>query len=305
MMFDAHAHWLPGEIIEQAHFYSPAWGNIENQLELMDKYGIDKTLIVYPTNDAYTKMGGLAEVARIYNERLAEVIARYPRRLVGAAILPTDNPQAMIKEFEHATKHLGFGALSLGTSFEGVYLDDAGFSELYEAAASGGIPVFIHPQTINPIGCERVKHPLLTPVIEFVFDTTVCIGKLITSGTLARFPNLKFVFAHFGGVMPFIKERFDSVYKMLRGRNIIPDLGALPSNYLKQLYVDTSGITSKFALMCTIEMVGAEHVLWGSDYPGNPDIPASVSAIDELDISPAEKAGILNGNVRRILPSSL
>jgi predicted TIM-barrel fold metal-dependent hydrolase len=305
MMFDAHAHWLPGEIIEQAHFYSPAWGNIETQLKLMDECGIDKTLIVYPTNDAHTKLGGPAAVARIYNERLAEVVARYPQRLVGAAILPVDNPRAMTEEFEHATKSLGFGALSLGTSFDGVYLDDEGFFELYAAAEAGGIPLFIHPQTINPIGYERLKHPLLTPVIEFVFDTTVCIGKLITSGVLTKFPDLKFVFAHFGGVMPFIKERFDSVYKMLRGRNIVPDLGALPASYLKQLYVDTSGITSKHALMCTIEMVGAEHVLWGSDYPGNPDIPASVSAIAELDISPEEKAGILNDNVRRLLPPTL
>ena len=305
MMFDAHIHWLPGEIIDNAHFYSTAWGNIEGQLEVMDKFHIDKTLIVYPTNDAYRKMGGLKEVVRVYNNHIAGVVKRYPERFVGAAILPVDEPEEMAREFERATKSLGFKALSLATSFDGIYLDDERFYRLYEEVESLGIPLFIHPQTINPIGYERVKDPLLTPVIEFVFDTTICIGKLIMAGTLRRFPDLKFIFAHFGGVTPFIKERFDSIYRMLRGRDIVKDLFALPSEYLGRIYVDTSGVTSSYALMCTLEMVGAEHILWGSDYPGNPDIPASINAIEKLEIPAREKAKILGANIERVLAGAL
>ncbi len=305
MMFDAHIHWLPGEIIDNAHFYSTAWGNIEGQLEVMDKFHIDKTLIVYPTNDAYRKMGGLKGVARIYNNHIAGVVKRYPERFVGAAILPVDEPEEMAREFERATKSLGFRALSLATSFDGIYLDDERFYRLYEEVESLGIPIFIHPQTINPIGYERIKDPLLTPAIEFVFDTTICIGKLIMAGTLNRFPDLKFIFAHFGGVAPFIKERFDSIYRMLRGRDIVKDLFALPSEYLGRIYVDTSGVTSSYALMCTLEMVGVEHILWGSDYPGNPDIPASINAIEELEIPAREKAKILGANIERVLAGAL
>ncbi len=305
MMFDAHIHWLPGEIIDNAHFYSTAWGNIEGQLEVMDKFHIDKTLIVYPTNDAYRKMGGLKEVARVYNNHIAGVVKRYPERFVGAAILPVDEPEEMAREFERATKSLGFRALSLATSFDGIYLDDERFYRLYEEVESLGIPIFVHPQTINPIGYERIKDPLLTPAIEFVFDTTICIGKLIMAGTLKRFPDLKFIFAHFGGVAPFIKERFDSIYRMLRGRDIVKDLFALPSEYLRRIYVDTSGVTSGHALMCTLEMVGAEHILWGSDYPGNPDIPASINAIEELEIPAREKAKILGANIERVLAGAL
>jgi len=301
MMFDAHAHWLPREIIDNAHFFSDAWGDIERQLALMDKFHIEKALILYPTSDAYKQMGGLLEVARIYNNSIAEVVKKYPQRFIGAAILPVDEPKEMVKEFERATEGLGFNAVSLATSFEGVYLDDDRFHPLYERAEASNTPIFVHPQTINPIGYERVKDPLLTPVIEFVFDTTICIGKLMTTGILRRFPNLKFVFAHFGGVTPFIKERFDTIYKMLRGRNIVKDLSALPSEYLKQIYVDTSGATSRSTLMSTLEMVGAEHTLWGSDYPGNPDISASIDAIEELDIPAEDKKKILGGNIERVL----
>ena len=300
-MFDAHAHWLPEEIIENSHFYSKAWGDIEKHLELMAGFKIDKTLIIYPTNDAHTRMGSHGDICRKYNDGIAEIARRYPDMITGAAILPVDSPVEMMTELKRATEGLGFNALSLGSSFDGIYLDDERFFPLYEIIAPRGIPVFIHPQTINPIGFERIKHPLLTPVIEYVFDTTICIGKIITSSILKRFPGLKLVFAHFGGVTPFIKERFDSVYKMLRGREIVEDLGALPTEYLKQLYVDTSGVTTKAALQCTIDMVGAEHVLWGSDYPGNPDIPASIRAIEEMDITGEEKSMILGGNVERML----
>lgn len=301
MMFDAHAHWLPREIIEKAHFFSPAWGDMEKQLSLMDKFHIERALLLYPTSDAYQQMGSQQEVARIYNNSIAEVVKRYPERFIGAAILPVDEPEAMVTELDRATEELGFKAISLATSLEGVYLDDDRFHPLYERAEASNTPLFVHPQTINPIGFERVQDPLLTPVIEFVFDTTMCIGRLMTAGTLRRFPRLKFVFAHFGGVMPFIKERFDTVYKMLRGRNIVKDLFALPSDYLKQIYVDTSGATSPSTLMSTLEMVGTEHTLWGSDYPSNPEISASISAIEELDIPAAEKKKILGANIERIL----
>ncbi len=300
MIFDAHTHWLPKEIIENAQFFSNVWGDIERQLVIMDEFKIDKALLVYPTTDAYKKMG-LKEVARVYNNSIAEIVNKYPERLVGAAILPIDDPKEIIKEFDRAIEVLGFKAISLATSFDDMYLDDEKFYPLYEKAEALSIPIFVHPQIINPIGYERVKDPLLTPVIEFVFDTTMCIGKLMVAGIFKKFPDLKFVFAHLGGVIPFIKERFDSIYKMLRERNIVKDLFALPSEYLKQIYVDTSGAVSHSALMGTIEMVGIEHILWGSDYPGNPNISASIKAIEELKIPEEEKKKILGENMVRSL----
>ena len=301
MKLDAHIHWLPKEIIEKSHFYSTAWGEIETQLEVMDRLNIDRCLIVYPTNDSYRQMGGLSEVSKIYNNHIARMMKKYPERFIGAAILPIDNPTEMTREFYRATEELGFVALSLPTSFDEVYLDDDRFIDIYELAESHSIPLFVHPQTINPIGYDRVKDPLLTPVIEFVFDTTICVGKIITGGILRRFPGLRFIFAHFGGVMPFIKERFDSIYQMLRGRDFVKDLSAMPTEYLRKIYVDTSGVTSSHALMCTLEMVGPDHILWGSDYPGNKDIKASIRAIEELNISDEEKKKIMGINAADIL----
>ncbi len=153
MMFDAHAHWLPKEIIEKAHFFSPAWGDMERQLSLMDKFHIERALLLYPTSDAYQQMGGQQEVARIYNNSIAEVVKKYPERLIGAAILPTDEPKGVVAEFERATEELGVKVISLASSFEGTYLDDDRFHPLYEKAEALNTPLFVHPQTINPLGC--------------------------------------------------------------------------------------------------------------------------------------------------------
>jgi len=240
MIIDSHSHWLPEEIIANAHFFSRAWGNVDAQISAMDSFGIDRALLTYPTTDAQTKLGSLAEVARIYNAALSRVIKRYPDRFIGAAILPVGDADAMLDTVKQSFEEYGFKAISLATSYDGTYLDDPAFFPVYDYASRNGIPVFVHSQIVNPIGYERVKDPLLTPVIEYVFDTTICIGKLLVSGILKDNPQLKFVFAHFGGVTAFLGYRYDATYRMLKGINFVKDLGSDPTELLRSFYVDTS-----------------------------------------------------------------
>jgi predicted TIM-barrel fold metal-dependent hydrolase len=191
-------------------------------------------------------------------------------------------------------------ALSMATSYDGIYLDSEKFHPIFEKVSDAGLPIFVHPTTIKPIGIEQVRHPLLTPVIEFVFDATMCIGSLITSGTLRSFPKLKFVFANFGGATPFIKDRYDTTYNMLLNLGYVQDLGKLPTEFLKQLYVDTSGAVSKTILQCAIECFGHENILWGSDYPANKNVRQSIDAVLDMEISDEKKAGIVGRNAERI-----
>ncbi|MBL7210583.1 MAG: amidohydrolase family protein, partial [Candidatus Omnitrophica bacterium] len=232
MIIDAHSHWLPEEIINNAHFFHKGWGDIEAQLKVMQGAGIDKAVLSYPTSDAHIKLGGLGEVARIFNDNIAVIIKRYPDKFIGAAVLPVDNTQDMLDELKRARQDLGFKAISLATSYEGIYLDDKVFLPIYTQAEKENIPVFVHSQIINPIGSERVQDPLLTPVIEYIFDTTICIGKLLMSGILKEFAKVKFIFAYFGGVTPYLSQRYDATYQMLRGINFVKDLGANPTEYL-------------------------------------------------------------------------
>jgi len=300
MIIDAHSHWLPQEIIENAHFFSKSWGDIETQVKMMGESGIDRAVISYPTSDAHLKLGDLAKVARIYNDNVAEILKRYPDKFIGAAVLPVGKPEEMLGELKRALE-LGFKAISLASSYNGVYLDDASFLPIYREAKAKNIPIFVHSQIVNPIGFERVQDPLLTPVIEYVFDTTICIGKLLMADIFREYSEVKFIFAHFGGVIPFLQHRFDATYQMLRGINFVKDLKNNPTEYLKHIYVDTSGDKIKSNFILALDLVGPKHIFWGSDWPAKKDVVGGMQVVRDLDLSAEDKAGILGNNLDKLL----
>jgi len=300
MIIDSHSHWLPKEIIENAHFYHKGWSDIESQIKMMSKAGIDEAILSYPTSDAHLKLGGFNKVAKIYNDNVSEILKRYPKKFVGAAILPVGNSKDILDELKRAMD-LGFQAISLASSYNGIYLDEGMFLPIYKKAQEDNIPIFVHSQILNPIGSERVQDPLLTPVIEYVFDTTICIGRLLMSGILRDYAKVKFIFAYFGGVIPFLQHRFDATYEMLRGLNMVKDLKGNPTQFLKQIYVDTSGDKTLPNFLAALDLLGPEHILWGSDYPAKKDIPSSIQAVKDLNISEEDKENILGGNLERIL----
>ncbi|MFA5144752.1 MAG: amidohydrolase family protein [Candidatus Omnitrophota bacterium] len=301
MIIDSHSHWLPEEIINNAHFFHKAWGDIEAQVKMMEAAGIDKAVLSYPTSDAHLKLGSMSMVSRIYNDHVAKIIKKFPDKFIGAAIMPVDNSQDMVSEAKRATGEFGFKAISLASSYNGIYLDDQRFLPLYKLAEESKIPIFVHSQIVNPIGYERVQDPLLTPVAEYVFDTTICIGKLLMADILRDYPKLKFIFAYFGGVITHLEHRFDATYQMLKGMNFVKDLKGKPTDFLRSIYVDTSGDIKKTNFLSALEMLGPKHILWGSDWPAKKDVAAGINAVNSLDISQEDKQDILGGNLGNIL----
>ncbi len=295
-IWDSHNHWLPPAIARKTTFFKKGWSDIDLLLNTLDKNGVEKVVLLYPTSDAHLNLGGWPEVCSIYNKKISEKVREHPDRLIGAGILPVENCDDMIKEIERI-KNLGLSCLSMASSYEGKFLDDKIFLPVLEKAEKERLPIFIHSQIINPIGGERVSDPLLMPVVEYLFDITMCAGKLMMSGLLTRFKNLKVVFAHFAGVLPFLADRFDSTYSMLRSRDMVKDLSNLPSTILKNIYVDTSGTTSRSALEMALEFFGTDRILWGSDFPANKDLYGSISAIKAMDIKNSEKEKILGYNM--------
>jgi len=301
MIIDAHSHYLPEEIVKVASFYNPNWTDIESQLKGMEESGVEKAILHYPTTDAHIKLSDEEKAAKLYNDGLAKIIRKYPHKFIGLGVLPIQDKERMLYEFKRCRKELGLRGISLAASYNGIYLDDKRFYPLYEEAQGENIPIFVHTQTINPIGFERVNDPLLTPVVEYVFDMTMCVSKMMMSGVFVHFPGLKFIFAHFGGVLPFLKDRFDTVYTMLRMRNIVKDLGQAPSAIFKNIYCDTSAVKSKNILKMALDTFGAEHLLWGSDFPANKDVQGSIKAIRELDAPDEQKELMLGMNIGKII----
>ncbi len=291
---------MPPEVAEHTAFFKEHWSDAAKQLRLMDEYHVDQAVLLYPTSDAHLNMGGWQGVCKIYNQKIAELVKTHQGRFIGAGILPVDTPKAIKPELKRI-KDSGLKILSLASSYEGRFLDDPLFDEVFEFARDNKMPVHVHPQIMDPIGQERVHDPLLSPVLEYVFDVSMCIGKMMMSGVFTKHERVNFIFAHFGGVLPFVGERFDSTYNMLRRRNFVKDLGKTPSEYFSHLYFDMSGTRSAGSLQTALEMTDEKHILWGSDFPANQNFKDSLSVISQGILSVSTRNLILGENCRNLL----
>ena len=291
---------MPKEVAENTTFYKVFWSDLKHQLDTMDACGIEKALLLYPTSDAHLKMGGWRKVCRAFNEGIASVVKQHPKRFIGGGILPVDSTEAMLEELKRFDG-LGLKVISLASSFDGKFLDDEIFVPVFEFAQKKKIPIHIHAQIMNPIGEDRVSDPLLTPVLEYIFDVSMCMGKMMMSEMFLKYHDIQFIVAHYGGVLPFVKERFDNTYQMLRKRDYVKDIKKMPSDYLKNLYLDSSGSKSFASLLCALEMVDASHILFGSDFPANQNIKASLDAIWQSPLEKSDKESILCNQLLRHL----
>ena len=303
MTIDAHSHHMPPQVARHTAFFKQFWSDAPGQIRLMDEHHVRQAVLLYPTSDAHLNMGGWGELCAVYNQAIADLVKQYPQRFIGAGIIPVDSRDQISQELKRI-EDLGLKIISLASSYNGTYLDDEMFFEVYEFARNKNMPVSVHPQIMNPVGEERVRDPLLSPVLEYVFDVSMCIGKMMMAGVFLKYPDVNFIFAHYGGVLPFVKERFDSTYAMLRKRNFVKDLTKLPGEYFRNIYFDMSGSRSAAALAMALEMADCSHILWGSDFPANQDFAASLGAVSSLILALEDRHFICGGNLARLLKNS-
>jgi predicted TIM-barrel fold metal-dependent hydrolase len=301
MIFDSHFHLLPDEVIRHASFYNGSWGGMDGHLRAMDEAGVSRALISYPTTDFHIKAAlSETDAARVYNgavKGIADASAGLISWL-GSVPLTETSEMAALGEEVLAQGAAGF---TMPTNGGGIYPDDERFLPFFERVEGWGAPVFFHPTTLTPFGSGDLRHPLITPVFQYAFDTTICLARVIDSGLLIKFPRLKLVFASFAGVMPFLAGRYERTYRMLLGRGIVKDMGEEPGETLKRIYVDTSGTADVKMLELAVEVFGEDRVLWGSDFPANREIKASIDAVDALTLPPPSKQKVLSENLVNLI----
>lgn len=276
MLCDSHIHFIPEELGKNTSFYKGVWTDKQKLYEFLDKNKIEKAFLVYPSTDATAKMTEQEE-AIIYNKAV-EAAAKENKKIVAAGIVDL-NDEENLQEQVTILYEAGFKAISVASSHKGVFVLPK-LARLFEACETHHMPIFVHPQAINPIGFDRVKDPLLMPVLEYSLDVSMCLGLLMMEGVIEKY-NINFIFSSLGGVVPFLKDRFDRVYPMLLQRGMVKDLGKLPSQILKKVYVDTSGASLK-NIELAVELFGEDKILWGSDYPVNPPVEENLKMLDGL-----------------------
>ena len=282
MICDAHIHYIPQELSVHTAFYKGIWTDKAKLYAHIEDNNISRALLGYPTTEVVPKIA-----CQVYNLALENIIKENPKIIAAAIVGPDKDPGLQTSEL----RARGFRAISIASSYKGKFLVEE-LGPLFQAAQEEDLAIFVHPQTINPIGFERVKDPLLMPVLEYSLETSMFMGLLMMTEVFDKY-GVKFIFSSLGGVVPFLKERFDRVYLMLRKRELVKDLGRLPSDILKNVYVDTCGSSLK-NIELAIDMFGEDRILWGSDYPVCGNIASDLKILDGLGQEIKEKITFRN-----------
>jgi len=277
---------------------TPPMTDVGKRLEDMDRVGIDVEVVSLSTpNVFFADSQHQPEIARIVNDAYAELIAQHPTRFKGFASIPMDDPDAALKELHRAIDELKLNGVILLSNIAGKPLTSPQYRSFFAEANARKLCILLHPML--PANAEPFREYVLGPIVGFMFDTTLAVARMCFDGMFRDFPDIRWIVAHLGGAVPYLMERLDNGWRdFVECRAKIDEL---PSTYLKRLYYDTVNFNPHM-LMMVRDMLGADHMVMGSDYPhllGS--IDRAVSSIQNLDVSKDEKQQIFSGTALSIL----
>jgi predicted TIM-barrel fold metal-dependent hydrolase len=279
--------------------------DIEKQVAVNQEAGITRRLLsVSMMLELFSAVQPEAapQLARVFNDGLAEIVRRYPEQLEGLGTVCALDP-LYIAEAKRCVRELGFKGILIDTSWHGEFLDGENAYPFWSWVEENQVPVFLHPPAL-PIGHEKMNRYKLEEAIGRPFDTTMCVAQLILSGVLDRFPGPKLVLAHMGGALASVIGRLDMGHRL--GYDGMPNSALAkcrlkPSDYLRRnFWVDTMGFNPEY-LLDVIDLVGANRVMLGTDYGPVPISPLEhVEIVRSLQLGDKDEAGILWKNADRL-----
>jgi aminocarboxymuconate-semialdehyde decarboxylase len=237
-----------------------------------------------------------AHFSRRQNEAIQTVVRKFPDRFVGFGSVPLQSIPDAVAIAEEA-KSIGLKGLEIGNAVGEKPLDDPSFEPFFTAAQKLDLLLFVHPLEG---GLDRGDPlaPILGNVLQFTYRTTMMIERMIVRGMFERFPNLRLCLSHGGGLLPFNIWRLDHSYGLRAElKRTVP---RKPSEYLKRFYFDTI-VHSVAALQYLINVVGADRVVMGTDYPMAMGDFEPVKKLAEINLTRSERELILGQNALQAL----
>jgi predicted TIM-barrel fold metal-dependent hydrolase len=301
----------PGEPAEQLlnvmQPILPVIGDLgAGRLADMDEAGITvQVLSVSGPGAQFAEPAEGVELARAYNDWVADAVRAHPDRYAAFAHLPTTAPEAAADELERCVTQLGFkGALFNGTT-EDLFLDDLRFEPILARAELLDVPLYLHP-SIPPESVRKTYYENLPHNIGYLLgaaawgwhsEVAIHVLRLVLSGALDRHPRLQLIVGHMGEGLPFMLGRIED---KLTG----PAAGYLertPMEYLhQQLWITTAGFFNIAPFMAALLTFGADRILFSVDYPLSPN-KRGRAFLDQLPVSPADKLKIAHQNADKLL----
>jgi aminocarboxymuconate-semialdehyde decarboxylase len=276
----------------------PAFYDLKERLRFMDAVGIDRQLLMAPpfsflywsnAPEAYALM-------QLENDGIAEASRHPSQRFLGFGTVMLQDIPATLKECARIKK-LGLLGVEIGSNVCDGNLDEARLFDFYACLESLNLALLIHPH--NVAGRERMGDFHLRNLIGFPLDTTLAAAQLIFTGVLDRFPRLRICLGQAGGFLPFIIGRLDAGYRARPECRKFIDRE--PSEYLRHFYYDTI-IHSRRSSKFLIETVGADRVMFGTDFPFDMNATSPVDEIEnQTHLTPVQFAQVYAGVAENFL----
>jgi aminocarboxymuconate-semialdehyde decarboxylase len=239
--------------------------NPEAILADMNKHNVDvMVLCTVPVLFSYwARPEHTLEWSEMLNDHLASVVRDHPTRFIGLGTLPMQDVQLACQELRRVVTVLGMPGVEIGSNINGMNLDDRSLDPFWAEAEKLGASIFVHPWEM--MGSDRTQRYFQQWLVGMPAETTLAASSMIFGGVFDRFPNLRVMFSHAGGSLPFTLGRLSHGYHArpdLCNVNTVQD----PRTYIGKFWVD--GIThDEHALRYLVDVMGADKVAYGTDYP--------------------------------------
>jgi predicted TIM-barrel fold metal-dependent hydrolase len=270
----------------------------EKSLADMDRAGVATALTSITTPALrFLDEAGAAKLARECNEYSAKLAGDSRGRFGMFAVMPMPHVEATLREIAYALDALKADGIGLLTSYGDKWLGDPAFAPVMDELNRRRAVVYTHPTTANC--CGNLIPDVPESIIEWGTDTTRTIASLVFSGTAARCRDLKLIFSHGGGTMPFLTERF--VRLPLINKSLAPRVPNGVEHELRRFYYDTAQAAHQFALASLLKLVPVSQVVFGTDFPYR-TAADHVKGLTEYGFSASDLQAIDRGNALRLLP---
>ena len=294
---------------------TPGLFDLNMRFRIMDQYECRQVLTLggAPPVEAIADPSVATRLARVANDEMSALVNRYPDRFAAAiATLPMNDVDAALLELDRAVNDLKMRGIQIGSSIKGKPLDSPEFFPLYEKMVDYDLPIWIHPARgikTPDYPDEKISKHEVWSIFGWPYETTVAMTRLIFGGVFEKYPSIKIITHHGGGMVPYFGERIRSANDLIAMRlkgSAGHGLSGSPIEYYRMFYNDTALSGSLPALTCAYHFFGPEHLLFGSDAPFDTEqgarlIRQTIEAIEEMDIPREDKKKIFEENAGKLL----
>jgi predicted TIM-barrel fold metal-dependent hydrolase len=300
---DVHHHFIPPVHVEammkpgrRAGPPPPKWSPASS-LEDMDKSGIATAILsaVQPGVWYGDNQEEARKLGREINEYAAKAIQDHPGRFGLFALISPPDVEGSLKEIEYALDTLKADGIGLLTSYQDKYLGDPSFAPVYDELNRRRAVIYVHPTT--PACCRGLVPGIPPGSIEYATDSTRTIAHLVFSGTAAKYPNIRWIFSHSGGTLPFLTGRFVRLWQERKPAHL--PQGPLPE-FRKFSYELAQGNTPG-QIAALLKMVSVSQVMYGTDFPFRDGAEVN-QGIADYGFSAADIRAIERDNALALLP---